>query len=70
MFLVKKIGVNKNSSVLDSFSSLPKAKKFAESQIESGIFNDESIISLSVFETYKEVEVLKKSYYSQVHFPF
>jgi hypothetical protein len=70
MYIVKKICVNKDRGVLDSFSSLSKAKKFAEKQIEDGIFNDENIVSLSVFETYKEVEVLKKTYYSQTHFPF
>jgi hypothetical protein len=68
MFIINK-NTQDTSEEIDSFASLPKAKKAIDKLILKGIFDDPTIISISLCESYKGILVLKKIYYSNLKLP-
>lgn len=70
MFSIITKKADKSQITLDEFKTLAKAKKAADTLVEQGIFQDETIVSLHVCEHHHNLSTIKKNYYSQTHFPF
>lgn len=70
MFSIVSKKTDKSQVTLDEFKTLAKAKKAADALVEQGIFQDETIVSLHIFEHHHNLSTSKKNYYSQTHFPF
>lgn len=68
MFIITK-NTKDSSEEIDSYNTLSKAKKAIDKLILKGFFNDPAILSISLFESYKNIQVLKKIYYSNLKTP-
>ena len=70
MFVIKIKTVSKSFVELGEYKTLVKAKKFAQEQVEKGVFSNEEYVTLDIYETYQNISALKKTYHSPHHFSF
>jgi hypothetical protein len=58
---------NNFSESLGEFKTLNKAKKEAEILIDKNIFNNDSYLRMDIYEEYKGIRAIKKTYHSTLN---